>query len=93
MTSSNRSASRTRLKGGPRTRSQTFMSNFSRRERHSSYIQNSANSSSTMSTWKASVGERPSTGYAAENIVAWSPVSCLAISVWRVTTIHIPSDS
>jgi hypothetical protein len=87
-----RSASQARPKGGPRIGSQTLVLCLSRRDHRFSYFQNSATSSSTTSTRRASVGKRPSTISVAEDITTWSVRSSLIISAWRREPIGIPSN-
>jgi hypothetical protein len=74
------------------TKLQILMLEFLRCEHHSAYSQNLANILSTISTRKASVGERPSTDCATEDTGIWSVASCLPILAKRIMTIYVTSD-
>jgi hypothetical protein len=85
-------ASRARPEGGPWIRSQTLAPGLSRHNCHSSCLRNLAISSSKASTWKVSLGKRPSANSMVEDTTARSRTSSSAISVlWRAA-IRIPFD-
>jgi hypothetical protein len=68
------------------------MPEISRHERRFACSWNSVTTSSTTSTRKVSLGEHLSTNYTAEDTTTKSVATCPTISIWRTTTLCIPSN-